>query len=390
MQCRRAGSKPLTFHDAHADGRWSTRGYELQSLATRATRPAALSLNLDIVPVTAYGTAQVRSASQSVIQPVVPACNSRYIRKSFTVEHSGLREYHQALSMSEYDSQQWGEGGRYIARVMPCSPAPEHPFAYATPLADCDLASALAQARPLNTALIVASLFEAVQACHRMGIYHGDLKPANVLMYGDNPRLTDFGLAGSSRSFSARLSGSKGYRYLWNVAYAPGLAEAADLWSLGAIIMEVISRERLFSTSEIKRLADERTTAYDLLCFLRHKKALGLALVVTRSLVPSAIPTMLDALQKLIASASPPAEQKEGMKLTNKPLDSTLGALQTLTASVNPPVKHEEKSVNLATKRKIDSTTATHCDEPVAAKRSKCMRKHARRKAAKQRSAFGS
>ena len=358
MQCRRAGSKPLTFHDAHADGRWSTRGYELQSLAVRATRSAPLSLNLDIVPVTACGTAQVRSASQTVIQPVVLACNSRYIRKSFTDEFSGLREYHHALSMSEYDSQQWGEGGRYIARVIPCSPAPEHPFAYATPLADCDLASALAQARPLNTALIVASQFEAVQACHRMGIYHGDLKPANVLMYGDNPRLTDFGLAGSSRSWSARLSGSKGYRYFWNVAYSTGLAEAADLWSLGVIIMEVISRERLFSTSEIRRLADERTTAYDLLCFLRHKNAMGLALVVTRNLVPSAIPTMLDALQKLTASAN--------------------------------PLEHEEKSVKLATKRKIDSTTATHCDEPVAAKRSKCMRKHARRKAAKQRSAFGS
>jgi serine/threonine protein kinase len=281
------------------------------------------------------------------------------MRKSFPVELIGLREYHQALSMSKYDSQQWGEGGRFFARVILCSPAPEHPFAYATPLADCDLASALAQrARPLNTALIVASLFEAVQACHRMGIYHGDLKPANVLMYGDNPRLTDFGLAGSSRSWSARLSGSKGYRYFWNVAYSTGLAEAADLWSLGVIIMEVISRERLFSTSEIKRLSEERTTAYDLLCFLRHKKALGLALVVTRDLVPSAIPTMLDALQKLTASAN--------------------------------PLEHEEKSVKLATKRKIDSTTATHCDEPVAVKRSKCMRKHARRKAAKQRSAFGS
>ena len=201
MQCRRSGSKQLTFYDAHADGRWSTRGYELQSRATRATqpaalslnleRPAALSLNLDIVPVTACGTAQVRSASQSVIQPVVSACNSPYMRKSFPVELIGLREYHQALSMSKYDSQQWGEGGRFFARVILCSPAPEHPFAYATPLADCDLASALAQrARPLNTALIVASLFEAVQACHRMGIYHGDLKPANVLMYGDNPRQT--------------------------------------------------------------------------------------------------------------------------------------------------------------------------------------------------------
>ncbi len=119
--------------------------------------------------------------------------------------------------------------------------------------------------------------------------------------------------------------------------------------------MEVMSRERLFSTSDITRLAAEHTTAYDLLCFLRRKGALGLAQIVTRDLVPSAIPTMLGALQQLIAS-------------------------------VNPPVKQEEKSMKLATKRKLDSTTATHGDEPVAVKRSKCMRKHARRKAAKHRS----
>ncbi len=184
---RYAGPKPLTFHDAHADGRWPTRGYQLQSVATQPDthRPAALSLDLDIVPVTACGAAQVRSASQSVIQPVVSACNSPYVRKSFPVERNGLREFLQARSMSKYDSQQWGEGGRFFARVIPCSPAPEHPFAYATPLADCDLASALAQrARPLNTALIVASLFEAVQACHRMGIYHGDLtvQPGHFLL----------------------------------------------------------------------------------------------------------------------------------------------------------------------------------------------------------------
>jgi hypothetical protein len=330
---------------------------QLVAAHPRTHRPDALSLGLDIELVTECGAAQIRSASQSVIQPVVSTRNNKeYMRKSFSVERNGLREFHQARSMSEHDSQQWGEGGRYIACVIPCSPGPGDPFAYATPLADCDLASALAQrARPLNTALVVAGLLEAVQACHRMGIYHGDLKPANVLMYGDNPRLTDFGLAGSLASFSARLSGSKGYRYFWNAEYSKGLAEAADLWSLGVLIREVMSRQRLFSTSEVTQLADEHTTAYDLFCFLRRKGATDLVAIVTRDLTPSAIPAMLGALQTLVASVSPPAKQEENPKPTNK--------------------------------RALDSTTATftHCDEPAAAKRSKCMRKHVRRKAAKHR-----
>ena len=42
-------------------------------------------------------------------------------------------------------------------------------------------------------------VLDGVQALHALGIVHGDLKPENILLDGSIPKITDFGLARSTR-----------------------------------------------------------------------------------------------------------------------------------------------------------------------------------------------
>lgn len=61
-----------------------------------------------------------------------------------------------------------------------------------------DLAQHLASAGPLDPAEavpLIAGVLAGVEQAHAIGIVHGDLKPANILLAPDGPKVSDFGVA---------------------------------------------------------------------------------------------------------------------------------------------------------------------------------------------------
>lgn len=94
--------------------------------------------------------------------------------------------------------------------------------------------------------LYAAELVLALEHLHSQGIAHRDLKPENILLDVDGHiKLTDFGLArtmGDSTRETNSMVGTVEYMAP-EILTAKGHGKAADWWSLGVIICEMLTSE---------------------------------------------------------------------------------------------------------------------------------------------------
>jgi eukaryotic-like serine/threonine-protein kinase len=120
-----------------------------------------------------------------------------------------------------------------------------------------------------EAARLVAAIARAVHHAHQRGVLHRDLKPTNILLDPEgDPHLTDFGLAKllqSERgaSLTQSILGTPGYMAPEQAAGdSKGVTTAADIYSLGAILYELLTGQPPFTGASpieiLRRVLEEQ------------------------------------------------------------------------------------------------------------------------------------
>ncbi|MEU6311377.1 serine/threonine-protein kinase [Streptomyces sp. NPDC047014] len=134
-------------------------------------------------------------------------------------------------------------GGEWTAPVLDADPEAAVPWVATGYVAGPSLDRALAAHGPLpeeSVRAVGAGLARALVAVHGLGLVHRDVKPSNVMLTLDGPRLIDFGIAratdGTASLTSTGVSvGSPGYMAPEQIL-GKGVTGAADMFSLGAVL----------------------------------------------------------------------------------------------------------------------------------------------------------
>ncbi|MGV9358342.1 serine/threonine-protein kinase [Streptomyces misionensis] len=134
--------------------------------------------------------------------------------------------------------------GAFTAPVVDADPDAERPWMATLYVPGLNLAEVVERDGPLSLRELRAlglGLTEALRDIHRAGLVHRDLKPRNVLMTEDGPRVIDFGIsrAADNQNLTAtgRMIGTPPFMSPEQLAAPRDVTPASDVFSLGSLLV---------------------------------------------------------------------------------------------------------------------------------------------------------
>jgi len=108
-----------------------------------------------------------------------------------------------------------------------------------------------------DTVEIVFKCAKALQYAHSRGVIHRDIKPSNIMLTQDSDvRIIDFGIAIVSDSDISRIEGIAGSPSYMSPEQVQSLelTNRSDLYSLGAVMYEMLTGSRPFRAGNLQKL----------------------------------------------------------------------------------------------------------------------------------------
>ncbi|MFJ7072162.1 bifunctional serine/threonine-protein kinase/ABC transporter substrate-binding protein [Streptomyces sp. NPDC098781] len=142
--------------------------------------------------------------------------------------------------------------GRWTVPVLAADAEARSPWLATAYVPGPSLAEAIARNGPWPTTQLLclgAALAEALEGVHACGLVHRDVKPANILLAADGPRLIDFGIARAvgvtALTADGSVIGSPGYLSP-EQARGRTVGAPSDVFSLGCVLAHAATGSPVF------------------------------------------------------------------------------------------------------------------------------------------------
>ncbi|WP_215452771.1 bifunctional serine/threonine-protein kinase/ABC transporter substrate-binding protein [Streptomyces sp. ATCC 21386] len=146
---------------------------------------------------------------------------------------------------------------RWLVNVTDADAEAREPWLATAFVPGPSLAEAVDGHGPLPPAVVTAlgaRLAEALAEVHAAGLVHRDVKPGNVLLALDGPRLIDFGIArspgGTALTEPDAIVGTPGYLAPEQARSGGAAAPASDLFALGCVLAYALTGQRPFGLGD--------------------------------------------------------------------------------------------------------------------------------------------
>ncbi|WP_351237525.1 serine/threonine-protein kinase [Streptomyces sp. NPDC002133] len=146
--------------------------------------------------------------------------------------------------------------GAFTAAVVDADPDADPPWMATVYIHGTSLRDHVRTRGPLQPDALMelaTGLAEALRNIHRAGLVHRDLKPDNVLLTDDGPRVIDFGIArmtdGQTLTHTGRMVGTPAFMAPEQARSAKDAGPAADIFALGATLVYAASGHGPFDAS---------------------------------------------------------------------------------------------------------------------------------------------
>ena len=103
---------------------------------------------------------------------------------------------------------------------------------------------------------LTLGILEGLEHLHNRGVIHRDLKPDNVMLAGETPRLADFGVSRALKSTGQSAAAAGAAPYLAPEAINRNRNQQTDLWSVGVMLYQMLSGRLPFNGADPTELHD--------------------------------------------------------------------------------------------------------------------------------------